>query len=106
MTLPDSIDVQALGEIGLRILGLAPAEAKQFAQAMDWHTTLIVPVPPNASSFRQVNIGGHLGVMIQHQPRNQSPTNMIVWSTPDRVFALVSIQHSPRRSWQMANSVR
>ena len=69
LTLPDSIDVQALGEIGLRILGLAPAEAKQFAQAMDWHTTLIVPVPPNASSFRQVNIDGHLGVIIEHQPR-------------------------------------
>ena len=105
LTLPNSIDVQALGEIGLRILGLAPAEAKQFAQAMDWHTTLIVPVPPNASSFRQVNIGGHLGVVIQHQPRNQSPTHTLVWSTPDRVFALVSIQDITQ-TLAMAESVR
>ena len=74
LTLPESINVQALGEIGLRILGLAPSEAKQFAQAMDWHSTLIVPVPPNASSFRQVDVGGHLGVHIQHQPPNQSLT--------------------------------
>jgi hypothetical protein len=93
LTLPDSVDVRALGEIGLRILGLPPVEAKQFAEAIDWHTTLVVPVPPNASSFQQVDIGGYRGVMIQHQPRNQSPTTTIVWSTPERVYALVSIQN-------------
>jgi hypothetical protein len=105
LTLPNSIDVRALGEIGLRILGLAPAEAKQFAEAIDWHTTLIVPVPPNASSFRQVDIDGHTGVLIQHQPRNQSPTSTIVWSTAERVFALVSIQHVAD-VMAMATSVR
>jgi hypothetical protein len=105
LTLPDSIDIQALGEIGLRILGLAPAEAKQFAHAIDWHTTLIVPVPPNASGFRQVNIGGHLGVIVEHQPRDQSPTQTIIWSTADRVFALVSIQGT-QDALQMADSVR
>jgi hypothetical protein len=105
LTLPNSINVQALGEIGLRILGLAPAEAKQFAQALDWNSTLVVPVPPNASSFRQVNINGHLGVHIQHQPRNQSPTHTVVWSTSDRVFALVSIQNVDQ-VMAMANSVR
>ena len=105
LTLPSSIDVQALGEIGLRILGLPAAEAKQFAQAIDWHTTLVVPVPPNATSFQQVDIGGHCGVLIQHQPRNQSPTSTIVWSTPERVFALVSIQHVAE-AMAMATSVR
>ena len=105
LTLPSSIDVRALGEIGLRILGLAPAEAKQFASAIDWHTTLVVPVPPNASSFQQVDIGGHRGVLIQHQPPNQSPTSTIVWSTPERVFALVSIQNIAE-VMAMATSVR
>ncbi len=105
LTLPDSINVRALGEIGLRILGLAPAEAKQFAQAMDWHSTLIVPVPPNASQFRQVSIQGHLGVGIDHQPPNQSPTHTIIWSTPERVFVLVTIQ-GYEQALAMANSVR
>jgi hypothetical protein len=105
LTLPESIDVKALGEIGLRILGLPAAEAKQFAQAMDWHSTLIVPIPPTASSFRQVSIAGHLGVYIQHQPPNQSPTHMIVWSTPERVFALMSIQGF-QQAFAMADSVR
>lgn len=105
LTLPDSIDVRGLGEIGLRILGLPPAEAKQFAGAIDWNTTLVVPVPPNATSFRQVDIGGHRGVLIEHQPRNQAPTHTIVWSTADRVFALMSIQHVAEAT-AMAASVR
>ena len=105
LTLPGSIDMRALGEIGLRILGLPAVEAKQFAAAIDWHTTLVVPVPPNATSFQQVDIGGQRGVLIQHQPRNQSPTTTIVWSTPERVFALVSIQHVAE-AMAMATSVR
>jgi hypothetical protein len=105
LTLPNSIDVRALGEIGLRILGLGPMEAKQFADAIDWHTTLVVPVPPNATSFQQVDIGGRRGVLIQHQPKDQSPTTTIVWSTSERVFALVSIQHVAD-VMAMANSVR
>lgn len=105
LTLPDSLDVRALGEIGLRILGLAPAEARQFAQAMDWHSTLIVPVPPNASQFRQVNINGQVGVVINHQPPNQSLTHTFIWSTPDRVFVLVTIQ-GYEQALAMANSVR
>src|SRR6185312_10974933 len=74
--LPDNVNLAAFGEIGLRILGLAPKEARQFAAAMDWHTTLIVPVPPGAQSFRQVTINGHPGMVIQHQPPNQSPTTI------------------------------
>jgi hypothetical protein len=105
LTLPNSIDVRALGEIGLRILGLPPAEAKQFAQTIDWHSTMVVPVPPNATSFQQVDISGHRGVLIQHQPRDQSPTTTLVWSTPERVFALVSIQHVSEVT-AMATSVR
>jgi hypothetical protein len=105
LTLPASIDVRALGEIGLRILGLGAREAKQFADAIDWHTTLVVPVPPNATSFQQVDIGEHRGVLIQHQPRDQSPTSTIVWSTPERVFALVSIEHVAE-AMAMATSVR
>jgi hypothetical protein len=105
VAVPDAIDLPALGEIGLRILGLPPAEAKAFAGAIDWHTTLVVPVPPNATSFQQVDINGRRGVLVEHQPRNQSPTTTIVWSTPERVFALVSIQ-GVADALTMATSVR
>jgi hypothetical protein len=105
VTLPHSVDVQALGEIGLRILGLTTADARQFARAIDWNTTFIFPVPPTAQSFRQVNIGGHLGVHVEHQPPDQSLTHVVLWSTGDRVFAMVSIDHI-EHVMAMANSIR
>jgi len=44
-------------------------------------------------------------VLIQHQPPDESPTTTIVWSTADRVFALVSIEHVSAVT-AMATSVR
>jgi hypothetical protein len=105
VTLPASLDLAALGEIGLRILGLSPADARQFAQAIDWHSTLLVPIPPIVSSFRQVTINGRAGIVLQHQPTNQSPTRVVLWSTADRVFALVSITEV-EQLLAMAESVR
>jgi hypothetical protein len=105
VTLPQSVNMQALGEIGLRILGLPAGEASQFARAIDWNTTFILPVPPTARSFRQVTISGQLGVHIEHQPPNESPTHLVLWSTGDRVFALASIDHL-EHVMAMANSVR
>ena len=90
VTLPTSVDLASLGEIGLRILGLPAADARQFARAIDWHSTLLLPIPP-ASSFNQVSINGRPGIMLEHQPPNQSPTTVVLWSTADRVFALASI---------------
>jgi hypothetical protein len=105
VTLPTSVDLATLGEIGLRILGLSPADARQFAHAIDWHSTLLLPIPPVVSSFRQVSINGRPGIVLQHHPPNQSPTSALLWSTPERVFALVSIA-GVEQVLAMAESVR
>ena len=105
VTLPTSVDLATLGEIGLRILGLSPADAREFAQAIDWQSTLLVPIPPVVSSFRQVSINGRPGIVLEHQAPNQSPTSVALWSTPDRVFALVSIA-GVDQVLAMAESVR
>jgi hypothetical protein len=92
VALPAGVELAAVGEIGLRMLGLAPAEARQLAQSIDWTSTLLVPVPPTARSFRPLDVNGHPGMAIQHEPPNQAPTNMILWSDGDRVFALMSLE--------------
>src|SRR5689334_11618772 len=43
LSLPPGIDATQLGEIGLRIAGLNPDEARKFAQSVDWHSTMLVP---------------------------------------------------------------
>lgn len=103
--LPAGLELAALGEIGLRILGLAPDEARQIARGLDWTSTLLVPVPPSAQSFRRIDVNGHAGLAVEFQPPDQAPQNMVLWSDGERVFALMSLQ-GMSEVMQMALSVR
>jgi hypothetical protein len=104
VTMPTGIDLSVLGEIGLRILGLSAGDAHQFARSIDWQTTLVVPLPPNARSIKQIDINGHSGIAIDYQPPNEAYTRMILWSTGNRVFVLVSVQ-SAEDTMAMATSI-
>src|SRR5207244_3462104 len=62
--LPPGLDLAQLAEIGMRILGVDRTESRRLARSIDWHTTLLVPVPANASSFRAVEIHGNPGLLV------------------------------------------
>ena len=104
VTLPPGIDIRVLGEIGLRILGLSADEARRFSGVIDWNSTLVVPVPPFAKEFTEVNVNGHRGVAVSYQAPNESATSMVIWSTGDRVFGMMTIQ-SQESLMAMANSI-
>jgi hypothetical protein len=103
--MPAGVNPAALGEIGLRILGLSPAAAHQMALDIDWTSTLVVPVPPTASSFLPVDVGGEPGIAIEFQPPNASRTNMILWSHSGRVYGLMSLQ-TMSQVLQVASSIQ
>lgn len=109
VSLPAGVDLPALAEIGLRVLGLDRAEAQRFAQAVDWQTTLLVPVPANVSSFRQADIAGHRGLIVETAAPNTAAgrrqrVTMVLWSDQDRVFSLHG-NVAPPDLLAMANSV-
>jgi len=110
VSLPNGLDLRALGEIGLRVLGLPPIEAREFAAAIDWQTTMIVPLPANASSFKQVNINGHPGVSIERSSRlpngNSRFSTLLLWSGDGMVFGLDAPGLSSADSLRMAESLR
>jgi hypothetical protein len=94
--LPAGVDLAQLGEIGLRMMGLPEADAREFARKVDWKTTLVVPVPPMASSFRQVLIGSSQGVEIEgpiYEPETRvvrGNWNLLLWSKGGRVYGIRS----------------
>jgi hypothetical protein len=95
MWFPAGLDVAALGEIGLRILGLSRSEAYLMAQSIDWRTTLLVPVPVNAASFRHVNIQGETALLIQVNGADRSTPRLggnavLLWSHQGVVYQLTS----------------
>jgi hypothetical protein len=93
VSFPAGLDLPALAEIGLRILGLDRNEAYRFAQSIDWRSTLVVPVPVTAASFQEVNIQGHPGLLIRSSdPADHRPPNTVVlWSAGGNMYSL----HSP-----------
>jgi hypothetical protein len=107
---PAGLDVERLGEIGLRILGLDADEAHRMAVATDWRSTLIVPVPPTASTFRQVTVHGQPALLVttnaapegDHAGRRNG--SICLWSEQDRVFGVMG--NLPENDLlQMAESV-
>jgi len=88
---PSGTDLPALAEIGLRILGLPREDAYRFAQGIDWRTTLLVPIPVNAVSFRQVSVQGGSGLLLElaHARTDSRPGGaLLLWSDGTRVFGL------------------
>jgi hypothetical protein len=96
VTLPPGANLQQLGELGLRVLGLDAAEARRVAASVDWRSTLLVPVPTNAASFRQVDVNGHKGLFIRMEgdgtgegPKGKRGA-MVMWTEGERVLAVQS----------------
>ena len=92
LSLPTGVNLADLGEIGLRVLGLDAAEARRLAQTVDWRSTMLVPVPGNAASFRQVEVRGHQALLVTSiaagQDRRRREGVLLLWSDGDRVYAL------------------
>jgi hypothetical protein len=94
--MPAGVDLAQLGEIGLRMMGLPAAEAREFAKKVDWNTTLVVPVPPSATRFRQVLVGSSQGVEIEGpivDPETRVEKgnwNLLLWSKGGRVYGIRS----------------
>jgi hypothetical protein len=109
ISLPRGVDLAQLAEIALRVLGADRAQAYRIAQGIDWRTTLIVPIPADASSFRKVDIEGHEGLLIvtaRKTTRDRLPAeSRLLWSTGDRVFGLVG-NLPPSQLFDMAQSVQ
>ena len=110
VSVPSGWDVERLAEIGLRVLGLDEGEARRIARATDWRSTLLVPVPMNASKFRQVTVHGQQGLLITTtgdraaDGRRQRDGSLLLWTEGDRVFCIQG-NLSGSDLMQMAESV-
>lgn len=111
VTLPPGADLQQLGELGLRVLGLDAKEARRLASSVDWSSTLLVPVPTSAGSFRQVTVNGHKALFVTMKPEARADGTktrrgaLVLWSDGGRVHA-VQGELEGDDILEMANSLR
>jgi hypothetical protein len=94
--LPEGFDLATLGRLGLRLAGMDAAAALSFSRAIDWRSTLLVPVPIQGGTFREVEVAGHAGLFVVYQPPAPADASaprpraqgVVLWSTEDAVLAL------------------
>lgn len=106
--LPPGADLAQMGEVALRVLGLDAREARRTAERIDWNSTLLVPVPVHASTFREVTIHGGKGLMIEMRPdenKKERRGSLVLWTEEGRVYALAGNLQSGEMVL-MAESVR
>jgi hypothetical protein len=103
---------------------MSKSDAHDMAQKIDWHSTLLVPVPANAASFRQVNVNGAQGLFItthgnggfnfgdkpgatnrSNNSTSARETSLVLWSQNDMVYALTGDVAS-ENLLEMSNSIR
>lgn len=83
---PENVDATLLGEAMLRILGTDPAAARQIAQSIDWTSTLLMPIPQDQATYRDVNIKGSVGVLLE--PYDPAAYPAVVWQQDGMVYMM------------------
>ncbi|MGE5568299.1 MAG: anti-sigma factor family protein [Rhodospirillales bacterium] len=88
VTVPE-LDLSAVAELGLQIAGMSPEEARTFARTVDWTSTLAIPLPRDAATFKTVMVEGVEGVLIHHKRRSDFPEGYsLIWIKNGIVCAL------------------
>jgi hypothetical protein len=115
LSLPPGVDLGRLGALGLRMAGMSPEEARLFARSIDWRSTVLVPIPVQGGTFREVEIHGRKGLLVtsNHPPRSAAEGetrsgsrwySVLLWAEGNEVFAL----HGPGQGvevLEMAQSI-
>lgn len=91
VSVPPNLNVAQLAEIALEVTGMSPAEAQSFAQTVDWTSTLVIPVPRNATSSMKEEVDGVEGTLIVHpvEGRRPTPGYTLVWVKNGIIYALI-----------------
>jgi hypothetical protein len=97
VTLPEGVDLAELGALGLQMAGMSAEEAVLFAGRIDWRSTLLVPIPAQGGSFREVEVNGRKGLLVSgRRPKTEDPDgtsrpsrwhSVLLWADEDRVYA-------------------
>lgn len=90
---PGGLELNRLGAIGLRILGVSAADARRLSNSIDWRSTMIVPVPVDAGSFREVTVHGQKALLVTRTGRGSEGDRerygaVVMWTEGEQVYAL------------------
>lgn len=107
VTAPPSVNVPQLAQIALEFTGMTSEEAKAFTDTVDWTSTLVIPIPRNASTYEQVPVDGVTGTLIQHEEHSSFPPQYaLLWVKDGIIYMIEGMGEDAGQAVEMANSLR
>jgi len=101
---PASVDVAQLAQLGLEFSGMSAEQAAAFTSTVDWTSTLVVPIPKNASTYEQVSVDGVTGTLIQ-RPADDAPQFALLWVKDGIIYAIGGLGSNSQQAFDIANSL-
>jgi hypothetical protein len=101
---PASLDIAKLAQIGFELTGMSPEEAAEFTSTVDWTSTLVVPIPRNATSNQQVSVDGVTGSLIE-RPSEYDPQFALFWVKDGIIYTIGGLGSNAQQALDIANSL-
>ena len=89
VSVPPDLDVSQLFQIALQAAGMSPEQAQQFCSTVDWKSTLVVPIPRQASSYIPEQVDGVQGNLIMGKSFRDRPAEYtLIWVKNGIIYSL------------------
>jgi hypothetical protein len=102
---PPGLNLQAFGEAYLQLLGMSREQAADFAQKIDWATTVVIPVPRYQATYEAVLVDGVSGTLIRPVNATQSDEYFLVWVKDGILYSLAG-QGDASAAVEIADSLK
>lgn len=94
ITVPE-LDLAQIAAVGLELSGMTPEQAQAFSRAVDWTSTLAIPLPRDVVRYENVTVDGVAGVLITSDGMGRRPAGWsLVWIKDGIVYSLVGFGSS------------
>lgn len=82
---PADVDPAPIGQALLQLLGMEESEARRLSQNIDWTNTLLMPIPTEFATFREVPVDGTTGLLIEAIDGGEAT---LMWQNGNMVYLL------------------
>jgi len=105
VSVPPSLNMQALAEAILQVTGMSAANAHAFAKTVDWSSTLVIPLPETEATYSTVRVDGVNGALIESVPNSNFGAHyQLIWLKNGVLYSMEG-QGSVNRALAAAGSL-
>jgi hypothetical protein len=104
VTLPKNTNLEQLGKVALRVLGMTPEQAEVASGQINWSNTLLFPFPADSDSIRQVSVNREPALLISGGARRNAHWQLY-WQVGDRLYMLAGKNDGTLQTEEMVSQM-